>query len=94
MGRLVMAPDGTLWQPVSHRLMDSTWTRHRVNLVLRDTASGRVALESSAEFDGPWSDTQHLLPAILEAALQGYPAPPAGVRKVVISLPWKDTDNP
>jgi hypothetical protein len=94
LGRLVMTPDGTLWQPVSPLLLESTWTRHRVSLVLRDIASNQIALESSAEFDGPWSDTLNLLPVILDAALQGYPTPPTGMRKVVIPLAPKDSKKP
>jgi hypothetical protein len=86
MGRIVMAPDGTLWQPISPFMLESTWTRHRVDLILRDTATGQVALETQATFDGPWTDTLRLLPAILDGALRGYPTPPAGPRKVLVPL--------
>ena len=86
LGRVVMAPDGTLWQPVAPFMLESTWTRHRVDLILRDTATGQVALETQATFDGPWTDTLRLLPAILDGALQGYPKPPGGVRKVLVPL--------
>jgi hypothetical protein len=34
------------------------------------------------------------MPVILDAALQGYPNPPAGPRKVVIELPDSVTDAP
>jgi len=40
-----------------------------------------------ASFDGPWNDSGRLLPTILDAALQGYPSPPGGPRKVVLELP-------
>lgn len=63
------------------------WYRHNVQLLLRDAASNQLAYETSARFEGPWSDTDNLLPAILEAALQGYPNPPGGRRTVVIELP-------
>lgn len=63
------------------------WYRHNVQLLLRDAASNQLAYETSARFEGPWSDTANLLPAILEAALAGYPNPPVGPRKVVIELP-------
>jgi proline-rich tail region repeat protein len=46
-----------------------------------------VVYETTASFDGPWVDSAHLLPTILDAALQGYPNPPSGPRKVVIELP-------
>ena len=94
MGRIVMAPDGTLWQPISPFMLESTWTRHRVDLILRDTATGQVALETQATFDGPWTDTLRLLPAILDGALQGYPTPPAGPRKVNVPLATQESPKP
>lgn len=68
-------------------VMEPTWFRHAVHIVLRDSASSRVVYETSAQFDGPWSDSTNLLPVILDAALRDYPNPPSGVRKVVIELP-------
>jgi hypothetical protein len=67
--------------------LEPSWYRHAVRLVLRDSATGQVAYETTASFDGPWGDSAHLLPTILDAALQGYPNPPGGPRKVVIELP-------
>jgi hypothetical protein len=37
-------------------------------------------------------DSGNLLPVILDAALSGYPAPPLGVRRVVIELPGTPAD--
>jgi hypothetical protein len=68
-------------------MLEPTWYRHAVRIVLRDSASGQLAYETSANFDGPWMDSGNLLPVILDAALNGYPTPPLGVRKVVIELP-------
>lgn len=73
------APFGFLGEPL--------WYRHSVQLLMRDAASNQLAYETSARFEGPWPDTVNLLPAILEAALQGYPNPPGGRRTVVIELP-------
>lgn len=67
--------------------IEPSWFRHRVHIVLRDSVSGQLAYETSATFEGPWSDSANLLPAILDAALSGYPLPPVGPRKVVIELP-------
>jgi hypothetical protein len=67
--------------------LQPTWRRHAVHILLRDSASAAPVYESSASFDGPWADSGNLLPVILDAALQGYPNPPAGPRKVVIELP-------
>ena len=73
--------------------LEPQWVRHVVRVLLRDTASAQVAYETSATFDGPWSDTNNLLPALLDAALQGYPHPPAGPRKVVIELPAPEAQD-
>jgi hypothetical protein len=67
--------------------MEPSWYRHAVRLLLRDSVSGQVVYETTANFDGPWADSARLLPTILDAALQGYPNPPGGPRKVVIELP-------
>lgn len=75
-------------------LAQPPWYGHSVHLVLRDTASGQVVYETKARFDGPWSDSFTLWPAILEAALRGYPHPTEGVRKVTIELPPGSTPAP
>lgn len=85
----VMAVDGSLWYPAPLLVLESPWYSHTVHLLMRDTGTAQVVFESTASFDGPWSDSANLLPVILEAALQGYPNPPPGPRKVVIELPPK-----
>lgn len=57
-----------------------------VGLVMRDRATQVVVFESRASHDGPWSDSDAVLPAMFDAALQGFPAPPAGVRRVNIEI--------
>jgi hypothetical protein len=74
--------------------MEPSWYRHAVHILLRDSATGAPVYESSASFDGPWNDSGRLLPVILDAALQGYPNPPAGPRKVVIELPGNPVGAP
>jgi hypothetical protein len=73
---------------------DASWYRHAVQVVMRDTATARVVYETRASFDGPWSDSQLLLPVVFDAALQGYPNPPAGPRKVVSELPATPVQQP
>jgi Domain of unknown function (DUF4136) len=58
-----------------------------VSLVLRDTASNKVVFETHARHEGPWADTLAILPAMFDAALQGFPAPPAGPRRVNVEIP-------
>jgi hypothetical protein len=80
-------PDGTMFTFMA----EPVWYGHSVQVLLRDAATNQLAFETSARFDGPWSDTATLLPAILDAALAGYPNPPIGPRKVVIELPASPT---
>lgn len=67
--------------------LEPSWYRHSVHILMRNSGNGQPVYESSATFDGPWADSGNLLPVILDAALQGYPNPPSGPRKVLIELP-------
>ncbi|MCS6811126.1 MAG: hypothetical protein NZ694_07665 [Tepidimonas sp.] len=58
-----------------------------VALTVRDRRSGEVVYETRATQDGPWADTPALWRALLQAALDGFPQPPAGPRRVVIEQP-------
>lgn len=58
----------------------------QVSLIMRN-ASGAVVFESHASHEGIWSDSDAILAAMLDAALQGFPTPPAGVRRVNIEIP-------
>ena len=78
---------GNLYPPYPILPIEPTWYSHSVHLVMRDLRSGQVTFETTATFDGPWTDTVNLLPPIMDAALHDFPAPPAGVRRVVVELP-------
>jgi hypothetical protein len=66
--------------------IDSPWYQREVGLILREAASGRVVYETHAFHEGYWIDPARAWPAMVEAALQGFPQPPAGVRRVDITL--------
>jgi len=85
-GPLVSA-NGTLYTPAPLLALEPPWYSHTVHFLMRDIASAQIAYETTASFDGPWSDSVNLLPTIMDAALQGYPNPPQGLHKVVIELP-------
>jgi len=74
--------------------LDPTWYRHEVRFLLRELVSGQVVYETSAVFDGPWADSGNLFPVLMQAALQDYPHPPEGVRKVDIELPGGPAEEP
>ena len=57
-----------------------------VSLVLRDARSHAVLYETRATHDGIWADARAVLPAMLAAALQGFPVTPAGTRRVNIEI--------
>jgi hypothetical protein len=84
--RLVVGTNGALYEewPVFPEV-ESPWYRHRVKAVLRESANGQVAYETTAIFESPWTDTLNLLPPMLEAAFKDYPQP--GRRRVVVELP-------
>ncbi len=73
---------------------DTPWYQREVSLVIRELASGRVVYETRATHDGRWSDNSLVLPAMFEAALQGFPNPPSGVRRVVIDTPPPSSPPP
>lgn len=58
----------------------------KVSLIMRDRGTEAVVFESHAVHEGPWSDSHAVLPAMLDAALQGFPNPPSGVRRVNIEV--------
>ncbi|WP_442763453.1 DUF4136 domain-containing protein [Malikia spinosa] len=61
--------------------------QREVSVVLREARSGRVVYETSAAHDGPWADSPTLWAALFDAALQGFPQPPAGPRRIVTEVP-------
>ena len=66
--------------------IDSPWYQREVGLILREVASGRVVYETHAFHEGYWIDPARAWPAMFDAALQGFPQPPAGVRRVDVTL--------
>lgn len=62
------------------------WYQREVGLVMRELPGGRVVYETRAYNEGHWMAPESALPAMLDAALQGYPQPAAGVRRVSTQL--------
>lgn len=65
---------------------DSYWFRREVSVVVRELPANRIVYETRALNDGPLLDNRSVLPAMFEAALQGFPTPPPGPRTVHIQL--------
>jgi hypothetical protein len=66
--------------------MESPWYHREVAVIVRELPSHRVVFESHASNDGPWLDNASVFPAMFQAALQGFPNPPAGPRRVDIQV--------
>jgi hypothetical protein len=62
------------------------WYLREVNVVLRELPSGQIVYETSARSDGPYPSSGAVFPIMFDAALQGFPNPPPGVRQVRINV--------
>lgn len=65
---------------------ESPWYHREVGVIVRELPGNRVVFESHAVNDGPWLDNVAVFPAMFTAALQGFPNPPAGPRRVDIQV--------
>jgi hypothetical protein len=66
--------------------MESPWYQREVSIIVRELAGNRVVYETHASNQGPWLDNNAAIPAMFDAALQGFPNPPQGPRRVDIQL--------
>ena len=66
--------------------MEQPWFHREVAVIVRELATSRVVYETRAGNDGPWSDSASVLPVMFDAAMQGFPAASAGVRRVDIKV--------
>lgn len=65
------------------------WHLREVRLLLRRLPGGEIVYETRARNDGPHAGSREVLSALLQAALQGFPNPPPGERRVDIELGTK-----
>ncbi|MFC5522864.1 DUF4136 domain-containing protein [Polaromonas jejuensis] len=61
--------------------------KRELSILMRDVATQQVVFETRALHDGVWSDTLAVLPAMLDAALRGFPQPPPGTRRINVEIP-------
>jgi len=73
--------------PLFPGLDNQTSYWREVALIMRERHTQVVVYETRASHEGPWSDSEAVWPAMLQAALQGFPTPPAGPRNVNIEIP-------
>lgn len=68
------------------RRMEQPWYQREVSVIIRELPSNRVVYETRAMNAGPWLDNNSVFPAMFQAAMQGFPTPPAGPRRVDIQV--------
>ncbi|HZY18850.1 MAG TPA: hypothetical protein VFE82_10235 [Ramlibacter sp.] len=66
--------------------MEQPWFQREVGVIVRELAGNKVVFESHASNDGPYVDNAVVLSAMFDAAMQGFPNPPDGVRRVNIQI--------
>jgi hypothetical protein len=69
------------------RFPPATHYRREVSLIIRELRSGQVVYETRAVNENPWGDTEPILAALFEAALQDFPHPGPGPRQINIEIP-------
>lgn len=84
-GYVVTGNGRVVWTPMFMDLRPPYYQRE-ISLLIRNPA-GQVTYETRAAHDGPWHNTEAMWSALLDAALQGFPRPPSGPRRVVIEVP-------
>ena len=72
---------------LSMRFPPPTLYRREVGLILREAASGTVVYETRAVHEGVWTDNPAVFAAMFDAALNGFPTPPSGQRRIVLEIP-------
>lgn len=86
-GRVVAGNGQVFFAPMFAFPPDPPDIQRQVAVLIRDAATGRVVYETRAEHISRWNSTPALWQAMLEAALRGFPKPPAGPRQVQVDLP-------
>lgn len=93
-GRYVVTPRGhVIWLNGfggyygNYGFYDMPYYLRSIRLTLRNLATHRIVYETDARQDGPWADTDAILPAMFDAALRGFPNPPQGPRRIEVQIP-------
>ena len=81
----VMLMGGTGWPGFG--MGESPYYWRQVSLNIRNLSTAQVVYETHATHDGRWADSEAVIPAMLDAALKGFPNPPPGVRRINIEIP-------
>ena len=69
------------------RFPEPIFFRRELAILMRELISPQVVFETRAFHDGVWSDTPAVFPAMMDAALRGFPEPPPGTRRINVEIP-------
>ncbi|MDM0115087.1 DUF4136 domain-containing protein [Variovorax sp. J22R133] len=69
------------------------WYTREVSVVLRELPANQIVYETRAYNDGPYNLSGPVFAVMFQAAMQGFPNPPAGVRRVDIQIPTASTSS-
>lgn len=69
------------------RFPEPPYFKRELVVLMRDLTTQQVVFETRALHDGVWSDSLSVLPAMLDAALRGFPEPAPGRRRINIEIP-------
>lgn len=65
---------------------DALWFQREANVVVRELASNQVVYETRAFSEGPWLDDRAIFPLLFDSAMQGFPNPPQGWRRIDVHV--------
>ena len=68
------------------RFPEPTYFKRELSMLIRELSSQQVVFETRAFHDGVWSDTQAVFPAMMDAALRGFPEPSPGTRRINVEI--------
>ena len=69
------------------RFPEPTYFKRELTILMRELSTQQVVFEARAIHDGVWSDTPAVFPAMMDAALRGFPEPPPGTRRINVEIP-------
>ncbi len=68
------------------RFPEPAYFKRELSMLMRELSTQQVVFETRAFHDGVWSDTQAVFPAMMDAALRGFPEPPPGTRRINVEI--------
>lgn len=83
---------GAGWGPgwgYRYDMWDNGYAERQVSVIIRELSNQQVVYETRAVHETRWPADPALLAPMFDAALSSFPQPPAGVRRVNITLPPK-----